>query len=354
MDLGALGFDQWFKDQQDKLFDEGFEVARITEVNRNSYIVKGFDAESYAELAGSTFFTTNSSMDFPSVGDWVQVKYHNDGAHAIIYRIYKRKSLLRRKMAGKTIDYQLIAANIDIAFIVQSCDFDFNIRRLERYLAMVNEGNIDPVLVLTKTDMVCAEDLEEIISLINNMHVKLNIIPVSNVTGAGLDKIKKLLTPGKTCCLIGSSGVGKTTLINKLIGEDEFETGEVRVRDGRGKHITTRRQLIVLPNGSMLIDTPGMRELGTIGFKTGIETSFIDIIELSNKCRFNNCTHKTEAGCAVLQAIENGELDKDRYNSFIKLAKESEYYQMSYAEKRSKDKKFGKFIKKAKKDPKRI
>ena len=354
MDLSTLGFDRWFQEEQEKSLDPGFATARVAEVNRDSYVVIGIKGEVYAELAGSAIFSAKSSMDFPAVGDWVCVEYHNEGTFAIIHRIYKRKSFLRRKTAGKQIDYQLIAANIDIALIVQSVGTDFNMRRLERYLVMIKEGNIEPVLVLTKTDLVGPEILTKKISEVIGSNIVMKILPISNVTGTGLDQIHRLLTTGKTYCLIGSSGVGKTTLVNHLIGQDLFETGEVRTRDGRGKHITARRQLIVLPNGAMIIDTPGMRELGIIGFRRGIDLSFEDIGELSRICRFSNCNHTSDWGCALRKAIENGKLSKQRYDNYIKLVRESEYHQLSYFEKRQKDRKIGQFIKKTMKHNKKF
>lgn len=354
MDLSSLGFDGWFQEEQDKWLDTGFAVARVSEVNRDSYVVMGIKGEIYAEFAGSAIFSAQSNMDFPAVGDWVCVEYHNEGTFAIIHRIYKRKSFLRRKTAGKKIDFQLMAANIDVALIVQSVGIDFNMRRLERYLVMVKEGNIEPVLVLTKTDLINQDMLTKMITEVIDSNITVDILPISTVTGTGLDKIHRLLLTGKTYCLIGSSGVGKTTLVNHLIGHDHFETSEVRTRDGRGKHITTRRQLIVLPNGAMIIDTPGMRELGTIGFEKGIDLTFEDITELSRDCRFSNCNHTSDRDCALRKAVEDGRLSKNRYDNYIKLVKESEYNQLSYFEKRQKDRKFGQFIKKTMKHHKKF
>jgi ribosome biogenesis GTPase len=239
----------------------------------------------------------------------------------------------------------MIAVNIDFAFIVQACDFDFNLRRLERYLVMVNEGHIEPILLLTKSDLVSPENLEQRISEVRRANIKCKVLPLSNVTGFGVDHVRQLLEPGKTYCLVGSSGVGKTTLLNHIIGRDVFETNTVRASDGKGRHTTAQRQLVVLDQGAMLIDTPGMRELGNIGVSSGIEESFSDIWSLSKTCRFANCTHTQEVGCALLAAIKDGTLQTDRYQSFLKLMKESEYHELSYVEKRRKDRKFGQFVK---------
>jgi ribosome biogenesis GTPase len=292
-------------------------------------------------------------MDYPCVGDWALVQYHNSDTFAILHGLFPRKSFLRRKTPGKKIDYQAIAANIDVALIVQSCDFNFNLRRLERYLVMINEGQIEPILLLTKSDLVSPEDLEQRILEVRQSNLHCRVIALSNITGSGLDQVRQLLEAGKTYCLLGSSGVGKTTLLNHLVGRDLFETNTVRAKDGKGRHTTARRQLTVLDQGAMLIDTPGMRELGNIGVSTAIDETFTDIQELSKSCRFTDCTHTTETGCSLLMAIENGELSEERYRSYLKLLKESEYHQMSYVEKRKKDRKFGQFIKSAMKQHKK-
>ena len=243
----------------------------------------------------------------------------------------------------------MIAVNIDSALIVQACDLDFNLRRLERYLVMANEGHIEPILLLTKSDLVSLEKLEQRMSEVRQANIKCRVLPLSNVTGFGVDHVRQLLEPGCTYCLVGSSGVGKTTLLNHIMGRDLFETNTVRASDGKGRHTTAQRQLIVLEQGAMLIDTPGMRELGNIGVSSGLEESFADILSLSKNCRFANCTHTQEGGCALLSAIENGTLRADRYQSYLKLLKESEYNELSYVEKRNKDRKFGQFVKNVKK-----
>ena len=344
-ELENLGFNQWFQEKHEALQVPDCRIARVTEVNRESCLVRNEESEVIAELTGSLMFSTESGMDLPAVGDWVSVRYHNENTFAVIHQILPRKSFLRRKTPGKKIDFQLIASNIDVAFIVQACDFDFNVRRLERYLVMVNEGGIEPVILLTKSDLVSPETREQRISEIRKSNINSRIIVLSNKTGFGQEHVSQILEAGKTYCLIGSSGVGKTSLLNHLVGRELLETKAVREQDGKGRHTTTRRQLILLEQGSMLIDTPGMRELGSIGADSGMDESFSDIAELSRNCRFNNCTHNKEAGCAVLEAIENGELTLERYNSYLKLLNESRHYQMSYIEKRKKDKQFGQMIK---------
>jgi ribosome biogenesis GTPase len=306
-----------------------------------------------AEPTGKLLYSIDSSQELPCVGDWALVEYYNDGTLAIIHELLPRKTFLRRKAAGKKIDYQMIASNIDIAFVVQSCDNNFNVRRMERYLVMVHEGHIEPTILLSKTDLISAEDLEKRLLEIDNACIDARVMTFSNTTCAGLQTIQDILEKGRTYCLLGSSGVGKTTLLNHLLGREEYETHAVREKDGRGRHTTARRQLTVLDDGALLIDTPGMRELGVIDVGTSIVENFSDIHELSMNCRFKDCTHTVEIGCAILTAIENSELNEERYQSYLRLMRESEYHQMSYAEKRKKDKEFGHMINVAMKQLKR-
>jgi ribosome biogenesis GTPase len=254
---------------------------------------------------------------------------------------------LRRKSAGDKVEYQMIASNIDVAFIMQSCDLNFNLRRMERYLVMVNEGHVEPVILLSKSDLVSAEELEKRKSEVRDAQIKARIIAFSNKIETGLETVGQALQKGKTYCLLGSSGVGKTTLVNHLLGCEAFETNPVREKDNRGKHTTARRQMTILDNGALLVDTPGMRELGLMGVAANIDDSFSDIHELSEHCRFNDCTHSVEVGCAILAAVQCGSLGEARYQSYMKLIKESQFHEMTYVERRKKDKQFGRMIKTA-------
>jgi ribosome biogenesis GTPase len=266
----------------------------------------------------------------------------------MIHSVVPRKTFLRRKCPGKTVDFQMIAANIDVAFIVQACGYDVNLGRLDRYLVMANEGAIDPWIVLTKTDLISPRQLDHAIGQMRHTRLSTQILALSNTTGVGLHEFRALLAPGRTYCLLGSSGVGKTTLVNRLIGCEALATKAVS-GTGEGVHTTARRQLLILDNGAMLIDTPGMRELGLLGTSEGVADTFVELREFSVNCRFANCTHTEEPGCAVRLAVENGSLGADRYQSFLKLKKETEYHDLSYAGKRRKDRSFGRFIKSAKK-----
>jgi len=343
MELRDLGFDHWFADQAREQCSPGLSIARVTAVDRGRYLIRDEYGERPAELTGRLQFTAESSTDLPCVGDWVCVRCLDARSHASIHGVVPRKSFLRRKAPGKDIDFQMIAANIDVAFVIQSCHFDFNVRRLERYLVMVREGQVEPVLLLTKTDLVSDSELERLIDKIHFAGVDAEIVTLSNVTGAGLDRVRALLIPGRTYCLLGSSGVGKTTLINRLAGDAGFETRDVS-QSGEGRHTTTRRQLIVLEGGSLLIDMPGMRELGMLGVSEGLDDTFADIGELAKRCRFTDCSHSAEPGCAVRAAIERHDLSEERLRDYLKLSKESAFHDLSYAERRKKDRDFGRFV----------
>lgn len=329
---------------------EHYQTVRIAAVDKDGFTVWFENNEIYAEIEGKLRFESVSPMDMPTVGDFVRVRFYNDGDLAIIHDVLPRKTLLKRKSAGAKVDYQLIAANIDAAFIVQSLDENYNLRRLERSLAIVHEAGIEPVVLLTKSDLLQQDEIDRRVDEIIQTQGDLAVIALSNRTGQGVDRVRGLLAPEKAYCLMGSSGVGKTTLLNNLIGSEVYKTAPVREKDSHGRHATTRRQLIPLECGAFLIDTPGMRELAGIDLDAGLEMTFEEIAELALRCRFSDCTHTREPGCAIVQALEQGVLTEERVRNYLKLLKESRFNEMSYNQRRDRDKSFGKMVKNVKKN----
>lgn len=344
-DLENLGYTDWFKSRVDDEKLATHSIARVISVHKNSYTVSRGDGEVFAELSGSLLYGTESISDLPTTGDWVYADFYDDDTHAIIHGVLPRKTLLKRKTAGKLVDFQLIAANIDVAFVIQSLNDNFNIRRLERYLVMVHESGIEPVILLSKCDLVTEQQVDDIKSSVLSVAPHATVLEFSNSNRENIDSITNLLKKGYSYCLLGSSGVGKTTLLNSIIGNEKFETKTVSKKQSKGRHTTTSRQLVQLENGSMIIDTPGMRELGNISADDGLDETFSEILEIAQNCKFGNCTHTNEKGCAILAAIEAGDLSEQRYRNYLKMKREAAFNDMSYSEKRKKDRDFGKLVK---------
>lgn len=294
-------------------------------------------------------FNAKNRTDFPAVGDWVTLTtYESD--FAIIHNILPRFSTIKRRAIGQFGDVQIIATNIDYAFLVQAVDRDFNINRLERYLTICNSSDVKPIIILTKTDLIDEIQINEILNSINNRIKNVLIIPISNETKKGYETINTIIEKGKTYCMLGSSGVGKSTLLNNLSGKILMKTDVISLSTNKGKHVTSHRELIILENGGILIDNPGMREVGIADTASGLETTFDMIIRLSSNCRFKDCTHTNEKGCSVLEAVEKGGIDKASYENYLKMEKEKAYFESTMEEKRKKDKDFGKMVKNYKKD----
>lgn len=326
-----------------------FEIGRVISEHKERYVVKTAEGEFHAEITGNMRFTARNREDFPAVGDWVALTIY-DHDLAIIHSILPRFSIIKRQAVGQFGEVQIIAANIDFAFLVQAADRDFNINRLERYLTICYTSKVKPVIILTKTDLIDDLRINEILSSITQRINNVPVFPISNETKNGFEAIYTFIEQGKTYCMLGSSGVGKSTLLNNLSGKSVMKTDIISESTNKGKHITSHRELVVLTNGGILIDNPGMREVGIADTAGGLETTFDMILSLSENCRFKDCTHTIELGCSVLDAIEKGELDKDSYQNYLKLEKEKKHFEMTTAEKRKKDKLFGKMMKNYKKD----
>lgn len=316
------GFTDFFRNQiqsinKDK---EDLVVARIIAVHKEMYTIIYGNLEKRARLKGSIFYKDKSSI-YPAVGDFVLVK-ENPYGEDIIYHILERKSKFSRYDSHYEKE-QMIAANFDHVFIISSLNHDFNLKRIERYLAITWESGANPVIVLTKSDLV--DDIEEYSMEIDNIAIGVPVFFISSITGEGIDELKEYLKPRETIVFLGSSGVGKSTLVNALSGENIMKVNDIREDDSKGRHTTTHRQLIMLSNGTMIIDTPGMRELALWNIEDGLDTTFSEIEELSRLCRFKDCTHNKEPGCAIKKALLSGELPYDRWNNYLKLQKEAKF-----------------------------
>lgn len=301
-----------------------YKIGRILLQEKGLYYMISENGGQLAEVSGKFRYNAESAVDFPSVGDFVSADCGGGENHAVIHAVLPRKSVFVRKAAGGDNTEQIVAANIDTVFICMSLNNDFNVRRLERYLSAVWESGAVPVIVLTKSDL-CA-DLAEFKNKVEEIAFGTDIIIMSAKEENSIKKLLPYIGFGKTAALTGSSGVGKSTLINALLGENRLETNGLR-NDDKGRHTTTRRELFLLKNGGMVIDTPGMRELGMWDSEDGIGKSFSDIEELSAMCRFSDCTHTSEPGCAVLNAITDGTLSRERLLSYQKLKAENAYFE---------------------------
>lgn len=348
MKLEDLGYDFEFENyRKDQNFDS-FGVGRIISEHKERYVVKTPEKEYDGEIIGNLRFTAQNRSDFPAVGDWVAISEYDDNK-VLIHSVFPRKTIIERQTVGKQGEKQIIATNIDYAFIVQAVDRDFNINRIERYLTICNTSNVYPLIVLSKIDLINDNEISELVSRVRKRVKQVPIISISNESQKGFEKLEGIIEKGKTYCLLGSSGVGKSTLLNNLLGEQLMKTNAISASTNKGRHVTSHRELLVLENGGILIDNPGMREVGIADSKDGLEITFSRITELSKDCKFKNCTHTTEIDCAVLMAVERGEIDKSSYENFLKMEREKEHFESTVVEKRKKDKDFGKMIKNFKK-----
>lgn len=344
IELKALGFNHKFLAYRQENNLSAFLTGRVILEHRERYIVLTEQGKFECELLGNLRYAAGSRRDLPAVGDWVALREYDTGK-GLIQAVYPRFSLLERQAVGKAGEKQIIASNIDYGLIVQSLNRDFSVNRIERYLTICSAGNIQPVILLSKIDLVDHQLVQDTLQQIKARVSHISIFAISNTTGEGLEDLKTIFKTGKTYCLLGSSGVGKSTLINSFSGHDIMQTGEISQHIDRGKHVTTHRELILLDTGGILIDNPGMREVGIADSSAGLEATFEQIYKLAAQCKFNDCTHVNEKGCAIVEALDNGQLNEQAYENYIKLEKEQAHYSLTVHEKRKKDKRFGKMVK---------
>jgi len=349
MKLEDLGYTDHFQKIMLENDLKDIEIGRVIAEHKERYIVMTEKGEIEAEITGNMRFSALSREDYPAVGDWVALAAY-DPDFAIIHRVLPRTSVISRQSIRQSGEIQIIAANIDYAFLIQAVDRDFNLNRLERYLTICYSSQVKPVIVLTKTDLLDKDRVAEFTGRVMQRITNVPVIAISNETQEGYDELDRIIEKGKTYCLLGSSGAGKSTLLNNLSGKALMKTDVISKNTGKGRHITTHRELTILENGGILVDNPGMREVGISDTTMGLETTFDQIMDYARHCRFKDCTHTSETGCAVLNAVENGEIDRNSYENYLKMEREKAFFESSVAERRKREKRFGKIIKNYKKD----
>lgn len=342
-----LGWDNFFESNRAKLGLDGFDIARVVAQQKGVYRVKNVEGEYLAKIRGKQMFEATSREDFPAVGDWVAVD-NIDNGQAVIQKVLPRKTVIKRKGNNRN-ESQIMATNIGVAFIVEALDRDYNLNRIERYFAISKDGGVEPVIILNKIDLISQIELNLKLSEIKARLGEVKVILTSNLTEEGLEELKKYIEKNKTYCFLGSSGVGKSSLINKLLGEEIIKTESIGEHSGRGKHATTTREMYFLKEGGIVIDNPGVREVGLTDMRAGIDESFDDMAVLARNCKYIDCTHIHEPECAVLSALRAGKITEDKYKNYINLKKEAEHYELTQLQKKDKQRQFGKFVKSVKK-----
>lgn len=329
MELKELGWNDLLEQHYEPFRERGLLVGRVTKEHRELYDVATASGERLGELAGKLRFSATGRADLPAVGDWVVM--NGEGERAVIHAVLPRKSKVSRNVAGAVTEEQIVAANIDTVFIVMALNQDYNLRRMERYLLLVWESGASPVIVLSKSDL--SKDVESQAAQVQAIAPGVPVHTISAAHAQNLHTLEPYLAVGHTMAAVGSSGVGKSTLINALASKELQRVNDIRYGDGRGKHTTTHRELIVLPQGGIIIDTPGMREIQLTASDNGMDAAFEDIAALMGNCRYGDCQHRSEPGCAIQRALASGELDDKRYQNYLKMEKE-----LAYAKRREQQK----------------
>ncbi|NRB58783.1 MAG: ribosome small subunit-dependent GTPase A [Winogradskyella sp.] len=347
MKLEDFGYNDTIKQLRTQHHFSEFEIGRVISEHKERYTVKTEQGDLDAEITGNLRYTAQSRMDFPAIGDWVAISEYDDHK-VLIHFVYPRKSIIKRQAIGKTGEQQVIATNIDVAFIVQAVDRDFNINRLERFLTICNASQVKPIIILNKIDLIDDITLNQLLTKVKTRVAEVPIMAISNSSKTGIENVKAHIEKGKTYCLLGSSGVGKSSLLNNLAGKALMKTNTISSSTNKGRHVTTHRALIVLEHGGIIIDNPGIREVGIADAAGGIDKTFEKILVLADQCKFKNCSHTIETGCAVITAVEGGELDQLFYENYLKMKREEEHFETTVAEKRKKDKDFGKMVRQMK------
>ena len=349
MRLEDLGFNQQLGKAIEELKLGAFELGRVVAEHKERYLVRNESGEFEAEITGNMRFSAKEPDDYPAVGDWVMMTTYEDD-FAIIHKILPRISMIKRHATGTSSEDQIIATNVDFAFLIQAVSRDFNLNRLERYLTICHNSNVQPIIVLSKIDLIQESRLKEIVAEIKQRIHDIPVVPISNETHDGYESLQTMMQKGKTYCLLGSSGVGKSSLVNNLSEKTIMKTAAICQSTQKGRHITSHRELTILDQGGILVDNPGMREVGISDAEKGLGVTFDAIYHYASGCRFKDCSHAFEIGCAVIEAVHKGEIDHASYTNWLKMDRERAHYESNLVDRRRKEKEFGKIMKNYKKE----